>query len=363
MALLLDRRDVAPTARRDAVRDADVRAELPRQVDLLGQDAVDATRIEGWMIGSVKLFASESPGLNVIRDSPSGLDPMIALCIQKRGIGQSTEEHRRQRLTPGKLLMVDPTARNEFLISGETIGIEVPFDDIGVTVEAARTASTRLPASPLFPLVSQHLLALRADADQIALSAEAPDVGMATIQLVKAPIMSAALDERSARSLAADAIAPKIFAYVRRHVSKADLTPVAIARAHNISVRHLYKLCDAEGVRLVEWIIAERPEGARRELVTPVGASSTITHVSRKWDSGTPATSVAGFATRTGCRRGISSGSRGVDRAISHHGTDPADPDNVHVPSQTEIVHAEKTVHWLSCRMTLVYPGKRDGRL
>ena len=283
MALLFDTRDVAPEARRDAVRDAYALAELPRQVNLLSQEAVDATRIEGWMFGSLKLFTPESPGLSVIRDSPSGLDPMIALCIQDRGTGRSTEEHRQQLLMPGELLMVDPTARNEFAVSGATIAIEVPFDEIGVTVEVARKASTRLAASPLFPLVSHHLLSLRADADQIALSAEAPDVGLATIQLVRALIMSAALDERSARSPLADAIAPRIFAYVRRHLTEADLTPVTIARAHNISVRHLYKLCDAADVRLVEWIIAERLEGARRELMTPGGASSTVAHVSRKW--------------------------------------------------------------------------------
>ena len=169
MALLLDTRDVAPEARRDAVRDAYALAELPRQVNLLSQEAVDATRIEGWMFGSLKLFTPESPGLSVIRDSPSGLDPMIALCIQDRGTGRSTEEHRQQLLMPGELLMVDPTARNEFAVSGATIAIEVPFDEIGVTVEVARKASTRLAASPLFPLVSHHLLSLRADADQIAL--------------------------------------------------------------------------------------------------------------------------------------------------------------------------------------------------
>jgi AraC-like DNA-binding protein len=283
MALLLDTRDVVPEARRDAVRDAYALAELPRRVDLLSQEAVDTTRIEGWMFGSLKLFAPESPGLSVIRDSPSGLDPMIALCIQHSGTGRSTEEHRQQLLMPGELLMVDPTARNEFLVSGATIAIEVPFDEIGVTVEVARKASTRLPASPLFPLVSHHLLELRADADLIALSAKAPDVGLATIQLVRALIMSAALDERSARPPLADAVAPRIFAYVRRHLTEADLTPVTIARAHNISVRHLYKLCDAAGVRLVEWIIAERLEGARRELMTSGGASGTIAHVSHKW--------------------------------------------------------------------------------
>jgi len=302
MALLVDTRDVAPGARHDAVRDAYLLADVQRQVNLLSQDAVDATRIEGWMFGSLRLFTAESPGMSVLRDSPSGLEPMIALCVQNRGTGRSTEEHRQQVLMPGELLMVDPTARNEFLVSGATIAIEIPFGEVGVTVEVARKASTNLSASPLFPLVSHHLLMLRADADLVSTSSTATDVGLATIQLVRALIMSAALDERSARSPLADAIAPRIFAYVRQHLTEADLTPVTIARAHNISVRYLYRLCDAAGVRLVEWIIAERLEGARRELMTPRGTSPTIAQVSRRWGFKDP----SHFSTRFRLAYGMS---------------------------------------------------------
>ncbi len=270
MALLLDTRDVRPEARRDAVRDADALADVPRQVDLTSEAAAESTRIEGWMFGSTRLFSPDSPGLRVIRDSPTGrLEPMIALCVQYRGTGQSMESDRQQLLLPGELLMVGPTARNEFLISGATLALEIPFEELGITVELARKASTRLPASPLFPLVSQHLLALHADADLVAQSATAAEVGAATAQLVKALIVSAALDERPARAALGDALAPRIFAYVRQHLTERDLTPVTIARAHNISVRYLYKLCDAAGVKLVDFIIAERLEGARRDLTAP----------------------------------------------------------------------------------------------
>jgi AraC-like DNA-binding protein len=284
MALLLDTRDVQPKARRDAVHDAYALAGVPRQVDLTSPSAADATRVEGWVFGSTILFSPDSPGLRVIRDSPSGqLEPMIALCIQYRGTGESVEADRQQVLLPGELLMVGPTARNEFRISGTTIALEIPFEEMGVTVEQARKASTRLPASPLFPLVSQHLLALHADADALTASTAAAEVGAATAQLVKALIMSAALDERSARSALGEALAPRIFAYARQHLTERDLTPVTIARAHNISVRYLYKLCDAAGVKLVEWIIAERLEGARRDLTAPQRAAGTIAQVSRKW--------------------------------------------------------------------------------
>jgi AraC-like DNA-binding protein len=284
VALLLDTRDVQPEARRDAVRDAYALADVPRQVDLTSESAAESTRIEGWMFGSTRLFSPDSPGIRVIRDGPTGaLEPMIALCVQYRGTGQSIESDRRQVLLPGELVMVGPTARNEFLISGATVALEVPFEEMGITVELARKASSRLPASPLFRLVSQHLLALHADADVLASSAAAAEVGAATAHLVKALIVSAALDERPARAALGDALAPRIFAYVRQHLTERDLTPVTIARAHNISVRYLYKLCDGAGVKLVDFIIAERLEGARRDLTAPHRTRGTIAQVSRKW--------------------------------------------------------------------------------
>jgi AraC-like DNA-binding protein len=184
---------------------------------------------------------------------------------------------------PSDLVMVDPTARNEFITRGATTAIEIPFDEIGLTVEIAREASRNLAASPLFQLVGSHLLALRADADLVSSSTAAGEVGAATVQLVRGLIISAAVDEYSARSALTDALAPRVFAYVRRHLTDRDLTPVTISRAHNISVRYLYKLCDAAGVKLVEWIIAERLEGARRQITSPSHSNRTIASISRQW--------------------------------------------------------------------------------
>jgi AraC-like DNA-binding protein len=284
VALLLDTRDVDPAGRRDAVHDVHARAGVPREVDLLSQHAADSTRIEAWMFGSVKMFFSESPGMRIIRDCPSGrLDPMIALCVQMHGRAHSIEADHQQHLMPSDLVMVGPTARNEFVTRGATTAIEIPFDEIGLTVETAREASGNLAASPLFQVVGSHLLALRADADLVSSSAAAGEVGTATAQLVRALIVSAAIDEYSARSALTDALAPRVFAYVRRHLTDRDLTPVTIARAHSISVRYLYKLCDAAGVKLVEWIIAERLEGARREITSPSHSNKTIASISRRW--------------------------------------------------------------------------------
>lgn len=284
LALLVDTRDVPPDARRDAVHDAYLRADVPRQVALTNQEAVDSTRLHAWMFGSTKLFCPESPGMDVTRKSASGrLDPIIALCVQTRGTGMSIEDTREHRLLPGDLVMIGPTSPNRFVIAGATAAIEIPFDEIGVSVETAAVACERLPGSPLLSVVASHLLSLPREADAISASGGAAHVGTATAQLVRALIVSAACDEQTSRAIVNDALGPRIFAYVRQHLTDRDLTPLKIARAHNVSVRYLYKMCDAADVRLMEWIIEERLEGARRDLSAPDTFSMSVAFVARKW--------------------------------------------------------------------------------
>jgi AraC-like DNA-binding protein len=184
---------------------------------------------------------------------------------------------------PGQAIMAGPTSPNEFLITGATSAFEIPFDEIGLPFETVRKASGQLAASPLFPLVTGYLLSLRREAERLRCSAGLDSVGAATTHLVRALIVSAAEDGRHLRSVLADALLPRIVAYVRQHLTDRNLTPASIARAHNISVRYLYKLCDAADVRLVEWIIEERLEGARRFLSAPHSAPQAIALVAHKW--------------------------------------------------------------------------------
>jgi AraC-like DNA-binding protein len=283
MAVLIDTRNVAAEDREESLHEAFARAAVPRQISL-SAEAVGSTRIDGWMFGSTKLFCPESPGLKVLRTPTLGrLEPIIALCLQGRGTGRFRQEGQQWILMPGQVIMAGPTSPNEFLITGATSAFEIPFDEIGLPFETVRKASGQLVASPLFPLVTGYLLSLRREAERLSCSAGLDSVGAATTHLVRALIVSAAEDGRHLRSVLADALLPRIVAYVRQHLTDRSLTPASIARAHNISVRYLYKLCDAADVRLVEWIIEERLQGAHRSLSAPEQPTQSIALVAHKW--------------------------------------------------------------------------------
>jgi AraC-like DNA-binding protein len=229
------------------------------------------------------LFSPDSPGLKVTRTPTlEAMEPIIALIVQIRGIAQFTQEGRRQDLLPGVPIMAGPTSPNEFHLSGHTSAFQLPFDEIGLSLETTRRASERLTSSPLFSLVSHHLTWIQANADSLT-STSATSVGAATTHLVRALIVSAAEDDRDARSALADALLPRILAYVRQHLTDHDLTPAAIARAHSISLRYLYKLCSTADVRLVDWIIEQRLEGAREDLTNPNRSRQSIASIAYKW--------------------------------------------------------------------------------
>ena len=82
--------------------------------------------------------------------------------------------------------------------------------------------------------------------------------------LARALISSAADEERLAREAMADTLLLRVQAYVPQSTSATQaLTPDAIAAAHHVSVRQLYKTFASSGLSLEQWIIALRLEGAR----------------------------------------------------------------------------------------------------
>jgi AraC-like DNA-binding protein len=235
------------------------------------------------MFGSVMLFSPDSPGLKVTRTPTlEAMEPIIALIVQMRGLAQFTQGGRRQDLLPGVPIMAGPISPNDFQLSGHTSAFQLPFDEIGIPLEIAARASERLTSSPLFSLVSHHLMWIRENADSLS-STSADSVGAATIHLIRALIVSAAEDDRDARSALADALLPRILAYVRQHLTDRDLTPAAIAKAHSISLRYLYKVCNIADVRLVEWIIEQRLNGAREDLIKANQSLQPIASISSKW--------------------------------------------------------------------------------
>jgi AraC-like DNA-binding protein len=282
VARLLDTRDIARPDVGDVVRDIFAHNTVPLEV------AVDTSApliIDAAQIGHASLLSTSSYDL-WLRRSERQTEEGIAFAIQRQGVAWFEYNDKPARyFTPGKLFITDQSAPYRYHARGTNASssIEMGYTDLGLPVDVARKATERLAASPLYDLVTKHLIALHRDLDLIEADPAASLVIGATTDLLRALVASATDVHRYARPAQAEALLPMILAYTRQHLREQDLTPQRIARHRNISLRYLYKLCGTADIRLMDWIVQQRLEGARHDLGRPDRNALTIAAIARHW--------------------------------------------------------------------------------
>ncbi|MER5644283.1 helix-turn-helix domain-containing protein [Streptosporangium sp. NPDC002524] len=75
----------------------------------------------------------------------------------------------------------------------------------------------------------------------------------------------------------------RVQAFIEKRLGEADLSPSAIAAAHHISLRHLHRLFQPEGVTVGGWIRLRRLERCRRDLADPLTNDLPVRTVASRW--------------------------------------------------------------------------------
>ncbi|MFG2115889.1 helix-turn-helix domain-containing protein [Streptomyces sp. NPDC048718] len=122
-------------------------------------------------------------------------------------------------------------------------------------------------------------------------------------------------------------------AYARRHLTGPDLTPDRLAHEHAVSRRQLYAVLGRAGISLEQWVISERPEAARRLLVSPRHAGLAVFAVAARCGFTSPRHIARRFRERpTGSPRvnGDGYGSRTPSGSVPPWGVDAASPSRSH---------------------------------
>jgi AraC-like DNA-binding protein len=284
--LLLDTTGVAPGDRVDAFRAAFDQASVPCRVEQLEPVERIHARMNLWQYGAANLFTADASGFRLVRtprhvrmDAP----PVVAVAVQTSGIGRFAQFGEEQLVGQTELMLSDLTAPYSFDWTGDggSRAFQVPYELLCLPEDLVRRAAPRLTASPLHDLVRDHLRSLAASAGALAGSAAAGAVGMATVELVRALLVSAAGDDGLRRDVRHETLLSRVRAYVPRHLSDTELTPASVARAHNVSVRQLYTLFADAGVSLEQWIIGQRLEVARAQLGSAAGRHRSIAATAR----------------------------------------------------------------------------------
>ncbi|MFE5942859.1 helix-turn-helix domain-containing protein [Streptomyces sp. NPDC056480] len=287
--LLLDLEDFAPRDRADAFHHAMTDDSVPNEIVHEECETEISARIEGWRVGSLDLFDIRSSGLEVRRTAKHVRHhrdrPVVSISLQSSGVHRAEQAGRQFSLGPEDICVFHELAPRTYGWSGHgaSQAITVDMDHLGLPVETVVRASLQLRASPLHDLLLGHVRSLFRQPCHVEADPAAGALANATTELVRARALltSAAHDERDQRVRAAmdDSLVTRIMAYARRHLTDPDLGPERIAAQHAISRRQLYVVLGRAGIRLEQWLIAERLEAACRLLASPRTAALPVAAV------------------------------------------------------------------------------------
>jgi hypothetical protein len=147
---------------------------------------------------------------------------------------------------------------------------------LGMPFDLVRKAADRVDRSPLLEMLTRHVLDVARVADTIPPGPARSALGAATAELFRA-VLSTAL---TGADIPLEASGPTLLTmtrmYVDRHITDSDLTPGHIARAHNVSLRHLYAAWSGNDVSLAAYVMAQRLELARSALTERGSRTRTI---------------------------------------------------------------------------------------
>ncbi len=254
-----------------------------------------------WDLGGVEFFDTECSAHTLVRAKPSSDEvPGLLFTYGLAGMGVHSQPSHQVYVQDTTFWATDLSAPYEHRISDtRTLTAKLSNDVLGMPVDVVRPALEHLHQSPLAPLLKNHITEVRRAVDDVD-GVAALSLGTATLSLARALLASVSPDSRLGRDAMEDALLFRVKAFVREHLGDSGLDARLIAAAHFVSVRHLYKVCAAAGLRLEQWIIEQRLAHAGEDLART--STLTIGEVARRWGF----TSAAHFATRFRRTYGVS---------------------------------------------------------
>jgi AraC-like DNA-binding protein len=213
-------------------------------------------------------------------------DDHVVVMLLSRGLARIEQDARDACVEPGQLFVYDRSRplRLTFPETFQTKSLVLPRHLLSLRESDVHriTASPLDSATPLGGLLSPFLSRL------VDTAGAYPQHTAELIVRNVLDLLTVLADERCGNDTtgtpsAARVLLTRVQAYIDRHLTDPGLTPEAIARANQISLRSLYNLFQKEGTTVRRWIQGRRLEQCRRELARRDAGSRTVAGVGRRW--------------------------------------------------------------------------------
>lgn len=215
-------------------------------------------------------------------------DPeLYKLGLQTGGSSIIEQDDRQARLRPGDLAIYD-TSRPYRISFSDDFRMTVamfprPLVRLPERQMAALTAVRLAGDTGLGALVAPLMRGLRSEtgAERPMIAAHLGDAVIDLVTAAFAQQLQLSLDPAS--PAAHRTLVTQVRKFIDERLGDLDLTPKVVAEAHFVSVRHLQKIFEAEGISVSRLIRTRRLEQCRRDLVDPQRADLSIAQVGRRW--------------------------------------------------------------------------------
>lgn len=290
--LVLDTTSVPPADRAEAVQST-VSANCSTSAATFDDPGAVRAEMHVVGLGSTKVFTIDGSATTLRRTARMSRamgEQEIALALPMRASNRMAWEREERVFHARDLILVDLSAPYVYSwpAGGASYAFHVDAAELGLPLDAVRAAARRLPHSPLYALVRDHVARVTTAARTLADEAEGERIGAASVKLMRALVLSAAGGTRGLADAVHDSTAERVQAYVRGHLRDPALSPAEIAAANGISLRTLYKVYEELGTGLEASILEQRLRGARTDLAAPGRRHHTIAAVARSWGFANP---------------------------------------------------------------------------
>ncbi|MGW6647116.1 helix-turn-helix domain-containing protein [Streptomyces iakyrus] len=305
MPVVLSTASLSAAERGERWHHAVSRTFIPLDVRLLEDDPSPGSIVSN-RLGSLQVSQVEAGPQVVTRSrkliARDGKEFLI-LTLQRRGSALKEQDGREARIGPGDFSLSDSSrlfrkkVENAFCFTSFHFPRQdLRVRDVDLRALTATAFSGREGGAALVATYFARLAREAAHLDAVAgrqYAATALD------------LLALLIDERSGRFApqapeTAAATLVRVKDHILRHLADPGLAPPAIAAAHFVSVRHLHKLFQSEGVTVGEWIRTQRLERCRRDLLRSPAPGDGIAAVARRWGFTSPSHFSRAFRTAYG---------------------------------------------------------------
>jgi AraC-like DNA-binding protein len=244
------------------------------------------TRLDQRMVGDVAVsrqFSDLIAGVSGHGDADGRADLVAVHAIRSGGL-YIEDTAQRADLGPGTLCIRDLHCRWRFAYTAPTDCrvLIVPRADL-----LAQLRRTRLPALTVAPATAPESRLLLAHLDTAwALAEHLGPAGTQAAGAALSLLLTGLIDTRAPATAPPEALRAAATAHADQRLRDPGLTPAAIARALNVSVRTLHRAF-ADGESVMAYVRRRRLEGPRRELDHP-GGLYTVADIASRWQFADP---------------------------------------------------------------------------